>query len=342
MKKAPNLLMLAASLLLLLLFAVPLWRITLEAPQYPEGISMYIWINKITGDSEYTLQNINILNHYIGMKYIEPDSIPELKYFQYVVVFMVVFGLLSAFSTSKYLKLSWVVLLLVLSGLGVYDFYLWEYDYGHNLSPTAPIKVPGMVYQPPLFGTKMLLNFNAASYPHWGGMALMAAIVAGFIVCWREWSTKNESPATVRASFAMILLIVCFSCSSGPQPIDFGNEACDFCKMTIVDPRFGAEAITQKGKLFKFDATECMLNFIRSHRDTDYVTYVTAFDNPQVLVASASCTFLIDSDIASPMGMFLTAFSASHMAQSHQQQHGGSVLSWNDLLSHFDNMTRAD
>jgi copper chaperone NosL len=64
--------------------------------------------------------------------------------------------------------------------LGIYDFYLWLYDYGHNLSDTAPIKVPGQAYQPPLIGSKMLLNFNAISWPHWGGIAMGFGIVCGF------------------------------------------------------------------------------------------------------------------------------------------------------------------
>ena len=84
MKNLSRGLMFFASMLMLLLFAFPIWNITLEAPQYPEGIKMYIWINKITGNDEFTLQNVNILNHYIGMKPITPESIPELTYFPYM------------------------------------------------------------------------------------------------------------------------------------------------------------------------------------------------------------------------------------------------------------------
>lgn len=68
--------------------------------------------------------------------------------------------------------------------LGIYDFYLWEYDYGHNLSPTAPIKVPGMAYQPPLFGEKYLLNFLAKSYPDWGTYFMVIAIAMAFVAFW--------------------------------------------------------------------------------------------------------------------------------------------------------------
>lgn len=169
-----------AALLPLVLFVFPMWYITLTAPQYPDGITMYIWINKITGDTPATLQNINILNHYVGMKYIEPDSIPELKYFPYITLGVVFTGLLAAFSGKRNLVLVWAIAFVILGGLGIYDFYLWEYDYGHNLSETAPIKIPGMVYQPPLIGSQMLLNFRADSYPAFGGIGTGLSIILGF------------------------------------------------------------------------------------------------------------------------------------------------------------------
>lgn len=181
MNKPSKILMRIAALLLLTLFTTPLWRITLEAPQYPDGITMYIWVDKITGDSDYTLQNINILNHYVGMKYIEPDAIPELTYFPYIIIGMTIIGLIFSFVGNRKLVLTWVLAMAVLGVLGIYDFYLWEYDYGHNLNPNAPIKVPGMSYQPPVFGSKMLLNFNAISYPYWGGLFLGVSMILASI-----------------------------------------------------------------------------------------------------------------------------------------------------------------
>lgn len=182
MRSLPRILMVLASLILALVFFSPIWRITLIAPQYPSGITMYIWINQITGETPGTLQNINILNHYVGMQFIEPDSIPELKYFQFVIGALILLGLVIAFLNKKGYYLAWVILLVVLGILAMYDFYLWEYDYGHNLSPEAPIKVPGMAYQPPLFGKKMLLNFEAYSYPYFGslfiGISLILAMAA--------------------------------------------------------------------------------------------------------------------------------------------------------------------
>jgi len=171
---------------ILLLFAFPLWRITLEAPQFPEGLHMYIWINKISGSSEHILQNINILNHYIGMQPVEPDSIPELQYFPYIGIGMGVLGIGAVIANRWYYYLGWFLLLVVLGGLGIYDFYLWLYDYGHNLDPQAPIKVPGMTYQPPLLGRKELLNFVAYSYPATGGYLLLLSGILSFLAFWSK------------------------------------------------------------------------------------------------------------------------------------------------------------
>jgi copper chaperone NosL len=181
MKNLPRLLMFVTIPLTASLFFFPLWQITLEAPQYPDGITMYIWINQITGDTEFTLQNINILNHYIGMKYIEPDSIPELTYFPYIISGLLVLELIAVVFQNKWLYLGLGALVFLLAALGIYDFYTWLYDYGHNLDPNAPIKVPGMVYQPPLIGSKMLLNFNAISWPATGGILFLIGNLFGFL-----------------------------------------------------------------------------------------------------------------------------------------------------------------
>lgn len=185
--------MVIAALLPLVLFVSPMWRITLEAPQYPKGITMYIWINDITGEEPSTIQNINILNHYVGMQYIEKEMFPELIYFPYVTIGIVVLGLLAAYSKNPKLYLSWVIFFAVLGALGIYDFYLWLYDYGHNLSDTAPIKVPGQVYQPPIIGSKMLLNFKAISWPHWGGVSMGVAMILGFIAFYTSNKKTDES-----------------------------------------------------------------------------------------------------------------------------------------------------
>lgn len=194
--------MILAAVSLLALFAFPMWKIVLYAPQYPDGVEMHIWINKIDGTSPGTLQNVNILNHYVGMQMIEPDSIKELQYFQYVIMGMVTLGFIIGLVNKKSLFLIWTVLLVTLCTLGMYDFYLWEYDYGHNLSDTAPIKIPGASFQPPLIGSKVILNFVAVSLPHIAGYFVGLSILLGFAAWWLKRKNDKHENASHKISLS--------------------------------------------------------------------------------------------------------------------------------------------
>ena len=149
---------------------VPIWAIYLEAPQYPEGLGMFLHANKITGDYEI----INGLNHYIGMKTIHQEDFWEFKVLPYALGFFAVLAFLFAFLKKKWGLYFFTALFLLFGIAFMVDFWLWEYDYGHNLNPNAPIIVPGMSYQPPLLGFKQLLNFGAYSYPDVGGWIMFA------------------------------------------------------------------------------------------------------------------------------------------------------------------------
>ena len=184
MKNLPRILMFLAVVLLASLFIWPMWSITLLAPQYPDGVQMHIYIDKIGGSSPGTLQNVNILNHYIGMQKIEPDSIPELKYMKPIVIFFMLTALIAAIVDRKMIYGIWGLLLLLVFLVGLYDFYLWEYDYGHNLDPNAPMKFEGASFQPPLIGRKEILNFTAISLPHVGGVLAGLSLLFSFIAFW--------------------------------------------------------------------------------------------------------------------------------------------------------------
>lgn len=174
-------LLFASALILVGVFFFPLWNINLEAPQYPEGLGIRIWVNQITGYKENDLENINGLNHYIGMKPIDPDDIPELKIMPYLIGFMILFGLFNAFRGNTKTVYAWIILFLILGAIGLYDFYVWEYNYGHNLNPNAPIKVPGMSYQPPLIGSKQLLNINAVSLPSISSFIILISVLIAIV-----------------------------------------------------------------------------------------------------------------------------------------------------------------
>ncbi len=152
------------------MYFFPIWSIELGAPQFPEGLGFYIWLDKMTGFNENDLNSINGLNHYIGMQAIEPDSIAELKFMPYIVGALIILGVIAFFVNKKSVYWGWLILLVLVMTAGLIDFYLWEYNYGHNLDPRAAIKIPGMSFQPPLIGVKQILNMRAISLPHIGGI----------------------------------------------------------------------------------------------------------------------------------------------------------------------------
>ena len=183
MKKS-RILMILGALLPLLLFVFPLWNITLEAPQYPIPLGMNIHINDFSDMHPYDIKNINLMNHYVGMKYI-PEAIPEFKIFPIGIILTSILGLIIGLKGNYKLFLGWFILMVVLSMAGLYDFYLWEHDYGHDLDPKAIMKFTNpdgsvMGFQPPLFGSKDILNFKAHSYPRLGAMFLALGMALSF------------------------------------------------------------------------------------------------------------------------------------------------------------------
>lgn len=300
MNISARILLLLALFALSLLFFFPLWQITLEAPQYPGGITMYIWIYQITGDTDFTLQNINILNHYIGMAKIEPDAIPELVYFPFVVAGLMAAGTLAIWLNKQQFYLFYFLLLAFAATAGLVDFYLWEYDYGHNLDPLAPIKVPGMTYQPPLIGEQYLLNFKASSWPSLGGVGLALALLFSALAAAKSLRQKVAIP---------VLALLLGACSRSPRPIEYGQEQCDHCLMTIIDPRYGSQLVTNKGKVYCFDSVECLVEFHQSKVSSSHLLLATAYDQPGQLSPVNDLRFTIDARFPSPMGANLTAFS---------------------------------
>jgi copper chaperone NosL len=169
---------------LIVVLFTPMWRIDLQAPQYPEGLRMLIYANKLAGNVDI----INGLNHYIGMKTLHTDDFPEFKILPAIIIFFSLFFLVAG-AIGKRRWMNILCFLFICFGIiAMIDFWRWEYDYGHNLNPDAAIIVPGMAYQPPLIGFKQLLNFGAYSMPDIGGWIfvavgaiLLACVVAEFM-----------------------------------------------------------------------------------------------------------------------------------------------------------------
>ena len=192
MNKKSRWILAVGALLLIGTYIFPLWSITVEAPQYPEGLGIYIRINTVDGHAKNDLKNLNLVNHYIGMKEIVPESIPELKYMPPIVGFLIVSGLLVAWKGGKKTLYVWLAFFSLLALIGLIDFYLWNYDFGHNLyTEHAAIQIEGMTYQPPLFGTKTMLNFVTTSLPSWGGIAAFISIFMGYLAAFLTWREKQ-------------------------------------------------------------------------------------------------------------------------------------------------------
>jgi len=215
-RPASRLIVLAAALALVALYFVPLWHIALEAPQFPEGLGLLIEIDTIVGENPHDLQNINGLNHYIGMKEIRPDSIPELRWMPWILGGLIGWGLLAAALGRRWMICAWFGLLALAAVAGMADFYVWGHDYGHNLdAERAIIKVPGMTYQPPLIGSKKLLNFTATSLPALGGwIAIAAGLLAGGC-CWAERRAGRMAMAVLATALPLSILS---ACADIPEP----------------------------------------------------------------------------------------------------------------------------
>lgn len=180
MRPLSRLLIVIAALALSLTYYFPLWTIALEAPQYPEGLGIEIWINQMQGQNPNDLNKINNLNHYIGMKKIIPEAIPELKIMPWIMRGVMVMGLIVGIIGRRKFLTIWLIVFILVAIAGFVDFYLWGYDYGHNLDMEhAIIKMPGMSYQPPLIGSKKLLNFTAISLPGAGGLVAIGSFLTG-------------------------------------------------------------------------------------------------------------------------------------------------------------------
>ncbi|MDT8436811.1 MAG: nitrous oxide reductase accessory protein NosL [Gemmatimonadota bacterium] len=352
-KAAPGwarLTVLVASLALLAAYVLPLWKITLEAPQYPEGLGMLIRVNTIEGIEPNDLDNINNLNHYIGMKRIEPDSMAELRFMPWILGFLVAWGVAAAAVGRRWMLCAWFGLLALGAAAGLADFWRWGYDYGHNLDvENAIIEVPGMTYQPPVIGSKKLLNFTAHSWPASGGWIAIAAGLAGAIACLSGRTGKSGANAGARAgrtaagpaaALALVpFLVVGAACApDGPATVRIGEDVCDHCRMTIEDRVFAAQLVTERGKAYRFDAIECLAGWVVEREGPDSPAararlWVADAREPGRWIRVEDAAFLHGPEIRSPMGGGLAAVPAgADPGSAAALAEGAERLDWDAVL----------
>ncbi len=320
-----------AGIALVVVLFTPIWRIELDAPQYPEGLGLQIHANGLKGNVDI----INGLNHYIGMKTLHNEDFFEFTILPYIIVFFVIaFIAVALIAKRKWLNILFV--LFVLFGvIAMIDFWRWEYSYGHDLDPNAAIVVPGMAYQPPLIGFKQLLNFGAYSIPDIGGWIFIGAgllLLIAVVVEWRKHKRRQLSSLPIIAAISMFSLS---SCNTKPEAIQVGVDNCYFCKMTISDKKFAAELVTKKGKVFKFDDVLCLISFhkIKSIDEQEISSiYLVDFNNTQQFLQSTEAKLLKSESLRSPMNGNIAAFGNENDLQKARKQFNGEQVNWSELF----------
>lgn len=326
-----RILTLLAALSLIAVIFLPIWRIELSAPQYPEGLVLKIFADELGGDVEV----INGLNHYIGMRTLHTDDFIEFTVLPYIIGALSLFGLLTFIINRRWFFFTWAGFFIIFGIISMIDFYRWNYNYGHNLDPTAPIQVPGMSYQPPLIGYKQLLNFGAYSIPDAGGWIFILVGLVIVLGSFLEIRALRKSSLSVSRVAAVIMMMPLFltACSSGPRPIKVGQEGCTFCKMTISDKRFGAELVTDKGKVFVYDDLHCLAEYLKQNpqvSNSDF--YVTSFESGD-LIKSDKAVYLKSESLKSPMGSNIAAFASNESMNKFSGNYPGEVIQWNKVIN---------
>ncbi len=135
---------------------------------------------------------------------------------------------------------------------------------------------------------------------------------------------KKKGLMRTISSYLLITLFVIFtaiSCSTDPSPIRYGDDKCAYCQMMIANPNYGAELVTQKGRIYKFDAIECLVNYQTENSHQYQHILAVPFDRPKQLYPIDSLTFIISKQYKSPMGENIAAFLRPDSAQVTGQRY---------------------
>ena len=188
LETGPRVLLVAAALFLIPVYTSPLWNLTMFAPQYQEGLRLDIYSYKLQGgNAGQDIKEINLLNHYIGMKDLVAEDFTEFKWMPFVIGAMGLLFLRAAAHGRMSHLVDVVVLYLYFGAFSLWSFAYKLWSYGHNLDPKAAVTVEP--FMPPLFGFKQLANFEVYSYPGLASYALAVAaalLFASFAVAWRD------------------------------------------------------------------------------------------------------------------------------------------------------------
>ena len=151
-----------------------------------------------------------------------------------------------------------------------------------------------------------------------------------------EWRNNKRTVSTIAVQAIMIglLTVTLSSCSTEPQPLRLGQDNCDQCKMTVSDQRFGAEIVSKKGKVFKFDDSHCVLAYLsekKIEKDQLAGVYFTNFLSPHQLLKADEAYFLQSPALKSPMNGNVAAFNNEDSLHAMIPKFYGNKISWEDL-----------
>src|SRR5262245_21182223 len=184
----PRALLVAAALCLLPTYFFPLWNLTMFAPQYGDCLRLYIYSYELDGgNGGQDVREINVLNHYLGMRDLQAADFTEFKWMPFVIGALGLLFLRAAVYGQLGQLLDVFVMSLYFSLFSLWSFGYKLYRYGHDLAPSAAVRVAP--FMPPLFGHKRLANFDVYSYPALGSYALgaaMAVLAVAFFLAWRH------------------------------------------------------------------------------------------------------------------------------------------------------------
>lgn len=322
--------LLSAAVFLIISIFLPIWRIELGAPQYPEGLILLIKANALAGNVDI----INGLNHYIGMKTLHANDFIEFTILPYIIGLFALFAFIAGISGKKRLLAILFFSFLAFGIIAMVDFWHWEYEYGHDLDPNAAIIVPGMAYQPPLIGFKQLLNFGAYSVPDIGGWLFISSGALILVAFLKEYNYLKINKMKMKSHFLLLTMALFFLSCGETKPVaaKLNSDNCDYCNMTISDSKFVAELITAKGKIYKFDDLFCLKSFLKENTEQkDPQLYVTNFEQPNTFLTVEDAVFVKSEGINSPMGGNTIALSNNGKAEEYSKRLTGQILKWDDL-----------
>ena len=138
--------------------------------------------------------------------------------------------------------------------------------------------------------------------------------------------------------FYLIMGSLIVSCSTEPEKINYGSDVCHFCKMTLMDNKFGAELVTKKGKIYKFDDMRCFINYYNSGNDapSDFQhALVIDYLNPGKLINAFDAFYLKSSEIRSPMDGQVAAFETKASMSKFKKEWNGIYLAWGEVVTQY-------